>query len=617
MYFSELVNVPDVPGKIVFRKKYKSVYVHYEVGREYKKDKQYTIPKRVIIGKKKEGEENKMYPNENYLKYFSFTPLQVVREEAYRSCSLKVGAFIVLNSIVEEYKLKEYLEPSFGNNASFLLDLALYSIVTEDNAAQHYPDYAFNHPLLTNKMKIYSDSYISEFLKNVTTDMRIDFLNRWNENRDKKQKIYISYDSTNKNCQAGDISLVEFGNAKDDNSIPIINFSIAFDQTNKVPLTYETYPGSINDLAQLSYFVSKLNEYDYRSIGLILDRGYFSKDNIIYAESKGYSLVIMSKGKKEFFGLLIDAVRGTFEDKFSCKIPNYHVYGTTVRRRVFSSDTKDRFVHIFFSVDIFTTERITFESRINDYIIDLNRRVGNDYNPTDEIEKYFELYYTDVKDKKGNKIGRELVSYSQNEGAISKTIKRCGYFVIITTEEMTAEEAFYLYKGRDSSEKLFRADKSFLGARSQRCHTEERAQAKFFIEFIALIIRNRVHNLIKDYTIKIGKRSNLFNVSSAISELEKLELVRVGNGSYTLDHSPTRVQKQFFQAFGISDNALSDSINSIISILDDEEKKAEEKRKEKKSVSAEENNDEDNDDDDEDDDSEFSLGEGAEIEENI
>ena len=608
MYFTELVDVPNVPGKIVFRKKYNSVYVHYEVGREYKKDKQYTIPKRVIIGKKKEGEENKMYPNESYSKYFSFTPLQVVREESYRSCSLRVGAFVALNSIIEEYKLKEYLEPSFGSNASFVLDLALYSIVTEDNAAQHYPDYAFNHPLLTDKMKIYSNSYIREFLKNVTADMRIGFLNRWNEKRDKKQKIYISYDSTNKNCQAGDISFAEYGNAKEDDSLPVVNLSIAFDQTNKEPLTYETYPGSINDSSQLCYFVSKLNEYGYKSIGLILDRGYFTEANIKYAEKKGYSLVIMSKGKKEFFGQLIDSVIGTFEDKFSCKIPNYHVYGTTIKRRVFLSDEKERFVHIFFSVDIFTTERITFESRINDYIIDLNKRVGYDYNPIDEIQKYIELYYRDVKDKKGNKIGRELVSYREKEEAISKAIKRCGYFVIITTEEMTAEEAFYLYKGRDSSEKLFRADKSFLNARSQRCHTAERIEAKFFIEFIALIIRNRMHNLIKDCTIKIGKRSNLFNVSSAISELEKLELVRVANGSYTLDHSLTRVQKQFFQAFGISDSALSDSINSIISILTGEEKKAEEMRKENKAVSTEDNNDENYG-------GEFQLGEGVEIEE--
>ena len=42
----------------------------------------------------------------------------------------------------------------------------------------------------------------------------IGFLNSWNETRNHREKIYISYDSTNKNCQAGDIEMVEFGHPK-------------------------------------------------------------------------------------------------------------------------------------------------------------------------------------------------------------------------------------------------------------------------------------------------------------------------------------------------------------------------------------------------------------------
>ena len=34
----------------------------------------------------------------------------------------------------------------------------------------------------------------------------------------------------------------------------------------------------------------------------------------------------------------------------------------------------------------------------------------------------------------------------------------CGYFCIITSENMKAKEAFELYKSRDASEKLFKAD---------------------------------------------------------------------------------------------------------------------------------------------------------------
>lgn len=55
-----------------------------------------------------------------------------------------------------------------------------------------------------------------------------------------------SHDSTNKNCQAGDIELAEFGHAKTDIGSAIINYSVGYDLKNKEPLFYEAYPGSIN-----------------------------------------------------------------------------------------------------------------------------------------------------------------------------------------------------------------------------------------------------------------------------------------------------------------------------------------------------------------------------------
>ena len=78
------------------------------------------------------------------------------------------------------------------------LDLAVYLIIAENNAAQYYSDYTYNHPLFTEKMKQYSDSTVSDFLNSVTDDQSTGFLNTWNESRNYREKIYISYDSTNK-----------------------------------------------------------------------------------------------------------------------------------------------------------------------------------------------------------------------------------------------------------------------------------------------------------------------------------------------------------------------------------------------------------------------------------
>ena len=105
--------------------------------------------------------------------------------------------------------------------------MAAYSIISENNAAQYYPDYAYNPPVLTPNHKIYSDSIISRFLSEIGEDERIAFLNDWNEKRNHREKIYISYDSTNKNCEAGDVEKAEYGHPKEDAGAPIVNYAMA------------------------------------------------------------------------------------------------------------------------------------------------------------------------------------------------------------------------------------------------------------------------------------------------------------------------------------------------------------------------------------------------------
>ena len=103
----------------------------------------------------------------------------------------------------------------------------VYKRQSENNAAQYYPDYAYNPPVLTPNHKIYSDSIISRFLSEIVEDERIAFLNDWNEKRNHREKIYISYDSTNKNCEAGDVEKAEYGHPKEDAGAPIVNYASA------------------------------------------------------------------------------------------------------------------------------------------------------------------------------------------------------------------------------------------------------------------------------------------------------------------------------------------------------------------------------------------------------
>ena len=297
MYYDFTVKIPTVKGKITFMKKGKNTYVQFETGRTYYPDRKYTIPQRVTIGKRITGDPEHMYPTEKYQDFFPDSAMPEERPEAYRSCCLRIGTYTVIRKVLQEYGLPEMLKKRLGRDCGLFLDLVSFMIIEEENVGMHYPDFAFGHPLFSDGMKIYSDVKVSRLLNSITKDQIISFLDDWNRNRDHKQRIYISYDSTNKNSQAGDLELVEFGKAKTDKGLPIFNVSLAFDKTNRIPLLYEEYPGSINDVSQFTFMVDKVQEYDYKNVGFILDRGYFSKDNICYMDENDYAFIMMVRSE--------------------------------------------------------------------------------------------------------------------------------------------------------------------------------------------------------------------------------------------------------------------------------------------------------------------------------
>lgn len=556
MYLDFLVEVPAVKGKITRKKKGNNTYINYEYARIYDPDRRFNIPQRVTIGKESKADSTMMQPNQNFLIYFPEVDLPDERFNSKRSSCLRVGAFIVLRKIVDDYHIPEMLDNYFEpRDKELFLDMMLYSIITENNAGQYYPDYGYNHPLFSDGMKIYSDSKISEFLSKITTDQRVGFLNEWNDKRDHREKIYISYDSTNKNCQAGDIRMVEFGHAKDDKSLPIINYSIAYDTTNREPLFYEEYAGSIVDISQLQYMLEKAKGYGYKKVGFILDRGYFSRENIEYMDKCNYDFVIMVKGMAPLVNELVLESKGTFENKRDCNIRKYGVYGTTVKRKLYAADEKDRYFHIYYNDSKKAAEHEAIEVKIEKIAEYLKKKEGKIYEPSDRITDYFEPFI----DEKDN----VFLFAREKKEVIEREIDLCGYFCIVTSQKMTAKEALELYKSRDASEKLFKGDKSYLGNKSMRVYTDESVSAKIFIEFVALIIRSRFYTLLKDENEKLESRQNYMTVPAAIRELEKIEMIRGMDRIYRLDHAITATQKTILGAFGINVPYIKDRVNRI------------------------------------------------------
>lgn len=549
MYYDFRVQIPNVKGKIYTKVIKDTTYINYEYDRVYKPEKKYNIPKRTTIGKQCEDDPTMMYPNPNFMKYFPDAELPTDEGRTDHSSCIRIGTHLVMEKIIRESCLDRIVGSIYNHDdrgSGLFLDLATYFIVTENNAGQYYPDYAYNHPLFTPNSKVYSDATVSRFIHEISVDEVVEFQNEWNAIKDHREKIYISYDSTNKNSQAGDVEIVEYGHAKEDKGLPIYNYSIAYDTNNREPLFYEEYPGSIVDVSQLQCMLTKAKSYGYRHTGFILDRGYFSRENIRFMDKCGYDFVIMVKGKKSLVSESVLELKDSFENSRSKRIKQYGVNGITKRMKIFASDKKDRYLHIYYNLNKAASERMQLEKRLDKMEEFLEKMKGQQVVIDTSYERYYHLeYYHEGKDDGC------FVGGIPKENVIERELKLCGYFCLITSEEMTAKEAINLYKSRDASEKLFSADKTFLGNRSARVHSSESLEGKMLVSFVALIIRNRMYTKIKDAASEMTSAPNYMNVPAAIKELEKIEMIRQADGIYRLDHAVTATQKLILKAFGI------------------------------------------------------------------
>lgn len=546
MYYNFLVKIPENTGKISYNKRKNATYVEYTYDRVYNPEKKYNIAKRTTIGKVSEEDDTVMYPNPSFEKFFPDVLLPEENTEVFRSSCVKVGTYIVIKKIIKDYKLFDHLTSWDERGKGLLLDCAAYSIITESNAAQHYPEYAYNHPLMTPKHTIYSDSTISRFFSEISFDDRIDFLNSWNKNTNPNDPIYISYDSTNKHCKAGNIEMVEYGHPKTDVGAPIFNYAVAYDLYNQKPLLYEDYPGSITDVSQLHDLVEKFKGYGYKNLAFVLDRGYFSRENIHFMKSCGYDYLIMVKGKASFVNKLILERKGTFETDRSNAIKAYRTYGITINTKLYQEDNENCYFHLYHKSSRESAERIKLKNALERMEETMDKAKGKEGKLPKAFEHYYELTYH----------GSKFYGYKERKDVIEKELKLCGYFAIVTSKNMSAEEALVLYKNRDASEKLFCSDKSFPGNSSLRVAGNNALESKVFVEFIALIIRNKIYTLLKNRMAEMAKKPNFMTVPGAIRELEKIELIRQPGGNYKLDHAITATQKTILGAFGIDGDIM-------------------------------------------------------------
>lgn len=546
-----LVKRPE--GTKIYRQR-NCEYVYHVTGSEYKKDKQYVVEKRVCIGKMVDDEN--MNPNDSFYQYYEIVGGNDEEAPAF-SDALQVGASTLIFKVMEELKISELLESIHGEtDANLIKDLVSYMIIRQTSTMQHYSDFVWGH--LVNSEKKWDDTKISDFFKNAVDYAQTElFVSKWNEIQPEHSEIYISYDSTNMNTKADGVDMAEYGHAKEDRDIPQVNISYAVNHKDATPLFYEMYPGSIIDNTQCTHMVDRAKEYGYKNVGLILDRGYFSIKNIRYFDAKGYDILMMIKNNSILVRDMLKEAKLPLLTKAKYYLPEHDVYGLT-KQGTIGDDITVRYFHIYYDNVRASQEKNEYLKQLVKKEEHLQKKVNEKIRRKEDMVAYKKLFKLKY-DNNGY-----LESYSRNENEIQKEIDKLGFFVIVTSKEMSASEALDIYRKRDSVEKIFRMLKTGLEYDTFRVHSQDSLESKTYVMFIASIVRNYIFQGLKKVSEKEKDRKN-YTVPAAISELEKITIVKNSKDVYIRRYGLTKKQKNILKQFGITEsyiNQVADQMNS-------------------------------------------------------
>lgn len=102
---------------------------------------------------------------------------------------------------------------------------------------------------------------------------------------------------------------MEWGYNRDKEKLPQINIGMYYGEECGLPLYYRIYPGSISDKAHLKYMAASNGLIDNRKTRFVMDRGFYSGENLRYLTEQGCRFVIALPGSLKYCTELVQKHR--------------------------------------------------------------------------------------------------------------------------------------------------------------------------------------------------------------------------------------------------------------------------------------------------------------------
>ena len=231
----------------------------------------------------------------------------------------------------------------------------------------------------------------------------------------------------------------------------------------------------------------------------------------------------------------------------------------TVRHRLFGNSGPCRYLHIVWNQEIADKERRSIMKTVSEMETSLAKMVKKGTHLSVQKQKEYGKYF-DIEIYPRT---RKIKTYKRNNKAIDEAIELEGFHILVSSDEMTCSEAFDAYSKRDCVEKTFRALKTNTGMDTLRGHSNANIDSRFFIMFVASILRSVVFHSSRGLRDKDRKN---YTVSAIVKELNKIEaVVDYKTGRYSRRYKLTAKQKAILSCLALSESDVDEFAKSITS----------------------------------------------------
>ena len=451
------------------------------------------------------------------------------------------GATYLFDQIGIETGVTADLKTCFPATYKQILSIAYYLILEDQNPLFRFKKWAklHRHPY----GKDIPSQRSTELFQSITEEAKMHFLRLQGKRRAEKE--YWAYDSTSISGYSESIKQFKYGKNKDGESLPQINLALLFGEESGLPFYYRKIAGNIPDIKTIREFIRELDILGYEKIKLVMDRGYYSAENInaLYKEHMKFlcgTSTALSFAKKFIREI---GIRKDHYEYYNSDLELY-VFSKTIawdyeQVRPYKGDTineeRRMYLHLYFNPEKLSDDGKAFNRKMDILKAEL---LSGKRNP--EHEKDYKKYFI-VKEtpKRG-------VSLSFKQDAIDAAHERYGFFVLISNEVKDPVTALALYRMRDVIEKAFWNIKERLNLRRTLTSSESSLEGKLFVEFVALIYLS--------YIKKKMEEAGLFSRYTMHELMDELDVIECFTepGKAPMQGEVLMKQEQLYRDLGVT-----------------------------------------------------------------